>query len=171
MKFFKKQIDGIFCTDGVLHYDKQIPMLVYIYFYRNEFITMDTNMHIISRARTIDTTSTAKIKMTKVMPENIITFSVPPLTVNKHSCVSGKFLFNHSGLRADNENKKTFDQSSVIDVYNLRDNRYLGSFYLQDYDHKKLSGFRVDGNRLLAIYDHYLLRFEINISYFEKIAS
>src|SRR5260221_10965763 len=58
----EKQLDGVFCTDGMMHYDKELNELVYLYYYRNQFMVMDTSMNLLYRGNTIDTTSRAKIK-------------------------------------------------------------------------------------------------------------
>src|SRR5690606_14583445 len=41
----EKQVDGRFCTDGILMYDKSTRQMVYLYYYRNEYIGLDTNLH------------------------------------------------------------------------------------------------------------------------------
>ncbi|HEU4554277.1 MAG TPA: hypothetical protein VFS25_15635 [Chitinophaga sp.] len=58
-----RQVDGIFCTDGTLDYDKQTGKLVYVYHYRNEFVTLDTNLHVIYTGHTLDTNTRAKIRV------------------------------------------------------------------------------------------------------------
>lgn len=162
----EKQVDGLFCTDGMLHYNKDLAMLVYVYHYRNQFICMDSSLNLLYRGKTIDTISHAKIKVAEIKSENAITLAAPPLMVNSGSCVSGNWLFVHSKLLAKNENKKIFDSSSVIDVYNLTDGSYKFSLYLLDHEGKKMKEFQVSGNKLIALYDHYILTYNLNPEYF-----
>jgi hypothetical protein len=43
-ELLEKQVDGVFDTDGQLLRDDITGELVYIYFYRNEFMVMDSNL-------------------------------------------------------------------------------------------------------------------------------
>src|SRR5205814_1160866 len=112
--------------------------------------------------KTIDTTSHARIKVSQIESKNMDTLSAPPVTVNKGGCVSGDYIFINSGLLSNNEEKKGFDRCSVIDVYNLKNGEYRFSFYLPDYDKKKISDFRVFNKTLVAIYDHFLYSYQLN---------
>ena len=155
----EKQLDGLFCTDGMLHYAPDISCVVYIYCYRNEFACLDTNLNLLYKANTIDTISRAQIKIANLHSGRDFTMAAPPLTVNNKSCVSGELLFINSGLRANNEGKKAFARFSVIDIYSLKNGKYKFSFYLPDYKGRKLDTFQVYGKTLVAIYDHYLLTY------------
>jgi hypothetical protein len=158
----EKQIDGMFCTDGAMSYDSASSAVVYVYYYRNQFIRMDTSLHVLYRGRTIDTTSHARIKVSHYESKGMSALTAPPVFVNKHSCISGDYIFIHSGLRSNNEEKENFDNSSVIDVYTLKDGKYKLSFYLPDYKKKKVSGFRVFNKTLVALHDRYLVTHRLN---------
>ncbi|MEP7257957.1 MAG: hypothetical protein ABI687_06210, partial [Flavitalea sp.] len=93
----EKQIDGLFCTDGMIIINRNPFSAVYVYYYRNQFILLDTNLNILSRFNTIDTNSTAKIKIGK-SSENQTTLLEPPLIVNHRSCSDGNFLYINSSL-------------------------------------------------------------------------
>ena len=151
----EKQVDGIFCTDGYLRAQPDSNRLIYIYSYRNQFVCLDTNLHVRYQAHTIDTVSRVKFNVGSIPSQNLLTLSSPPTFVNEQSCISGNYLFVHSGLRADNDEKEFISNGSPIDVYSLTDGSYLLSFYLPDYQHHKIRDFRVFGNTLVALYDHY----------------
>ncbi len=151
----EKQIDGRFCTDGTLLYDKDASRLIYIYYYRNQFICLDTNLNIIYRAKTIDTTNRAQLKVVNVKSTHSLTLSAPPLVVNRKSCLSSDWLFVNSVLLANNEIKDSFDQHSVIDVYSIKNGQYQFSFYLPNVENKRLKSFGVFKKNLIALYDHY----------------
>jgi len=159
----KGQGDGIFSTEGELHAQPAANRLVYIYSYRNEFIVTDTNLHVQFKGRTIDTISRVKFTVSSIPSENKLTLSSPPTFVNKESCVSGNYLFIHSGLRADNDESGVYDIGSPIDVYSLLDGKYLFSFFLPDYQKHKIRDFRVFNNTLVALYDHYAYSYQLNI--------
>lgn len=159
----EKQVDGFFCTDGVMHYEPENGRLVYVYFYRNRFVSLDSNMNILYNGRTIDTNSHVKIRVSHITSIGQVTLASPPAMVNKMSCVDGNYLYINSKLLANNENKYLFDKCSVIDVYSLKEEHYLSSFYLHDIGKEKVRGFRIANNTVVALYDHYLATFRLSL--------
>lgn len=164
----QKQVDGLFCTDGMLHYDRDLAQLIYVYHYRNQFICMDTSLNLLYRGKTIDTISHAQIKVAEIRSDKSITMAAPPLMVNKRSYVYKNWLFIHSNLLANNEDKELFDKASVIDVYDLGNGSYQFSFYLFDEMEKKLTTFTVFNNMLLAIHDRYLVEYNLSKNFFKE---
>jgi hypothetical protein len=157
----EKQVDGLFSSDGVISYDPVSARLIYLYYYRNEFICLDTNFNFIYKGRTIDTTTVAKIRVAK-FSSGEQTLSVPGELVNKKFCISGDWIFIQSGLKANNESEESFSKFYAIDVYNLDNGKYKFSFYLPDHKGKKLRDFKVYKKRLAAIYENELLTFSLN---------
>jgi len=158
----EKQIDGVFCTDGVLSYEPNTAKLMYVYYYRNQFLCMDTNLNVLYKGRTIDTTAHAHIKVAAMEDIGKSTVSSPSGVVNRLSCMDNQWLYVNSKLMANNERKEEFDKVSVIDVYALKDGTYHFSFYLPDLGEKKLRSFRVFNKTLVALYDHYVYTFRLN---------
>jgi hypothetical protein len=164
----EKQIDGVFCTDGMLNVDAAENRIAYLYYYRNEYIVMDTMLHILFRSHTLDTTSRAAISV-KRLADRSVTLSSPPRFVNHHSSISDGFLFVHSAVRARNESTLAFSKAAVIDVYEIATGDYRFSFYLYHYwGNKRLTDFRVFGHRVVVLYGNVLRVFEIVPSYFER---
>lgn len=157
----EKQKDGIFCTDGMLHYNKELSRLVYIYHYRNQYIVMDTSLTLQYRANTIDTFSIAQVKFDSVASEQSIRLSAPPFTVNKRCATSGRYLFIHSQVAARNESMKQFARGSVIDVYDMVTHTYAFSFYIPDYRGKPMKDFTVTGGKLYALFDNALKQYDL----------
>ena len=157
----EKQIEGLFCTDGMLHYDKKTSRLVYVYYYRNQFISMDSSLNLKYRGNTIDTVSQANIKVATV-EEGETMMAAPPLFVNKNSFVSDDLLYIHSGLIADNENNELFKQNAVIDVYSLEGGVYVFSFYIPHFQNKKMRDFKISNNILVALFENHLVTFELD---------
>jgi hypothetical protein len=165
----QKQIDGLFCTDGMLQYNKARHELVYLYHYRNEYIRMDTTLQVLERGHTIDTTTHAQIKVGSYAKGSTITLASPPMTVNHGGVPAGPYLFVQSGLRASNESEEMFNLGAVIDVYDLTQKdreRYRFSFYLSHQGNEKVKSFRVYGRTLYALYDHYLMSYTLNDRFF-----
>ena len=159
----QKQIDGLLCTDGYLQFSKEYHQIVYTYRYRNQFICLDTNLNVIRKGKTIDTTSVAKISVAQT--DGKITMSKPPLVVNKGTCVDGKYLFVRSNLAARNESADEFKSRSVIDVYNILDGSYRFSFYIDNYKDSKMQEFKVKGFILVAIFKGAVIRYDLPSKY------
>ncbi|MBS1781006.1 MAG: hypothetical protein JST70_16900 [Bacteroidetes bacterium] len=158
----QKQVDGFFCSDGELHYSKPLSSLVYVYFFRNQFICMDTNLNIQSYGKTIDTNTKAKIKVAAIR-NNTYTLSSPPMYVNNTACVDGELLFINSRLKATNESKEQFNQASVIDIYSLKAGLYKYSLYVPDFNGKKITNFKVDDRHLFVVQGKYVSVFQLNL--------
>ncbi|PTS95405.1 hypothetical protein DBR11_21435 [Pedobacter sp. HMWF019] len=161
-KLLEKQVDGIFCTDGNLVKVPNSNKIIYVYYYRNQFICTDDNLNLLYKGKTIDTVSHAHIKVDYIKSLNETTISSPPLYVNKQSAANEKYLFIHSALIADNEVAESLEKVSVIDVYAVKDGKYQFSFYLPDFRGNKIKDFRVYGQSLYALYDHYLYKYQLN---------
>lgn len=161
----EKQVDGRFCTDGSLVFDPVSSRLVYMYYYRNEFIVADTTLQHIYKAHTIDTTGTARIEVVKTGSEKITTstLAAPPYIVNKRLSVGNNYIYIQSNLKADNEDRETFETSSAIDVYSLKNGKYRFSFYLPDYMGKKLTDFKVFNQTLVALHGNRILIYRLNV--------
>lgn len=163
----QKQIDGIFCTDGMLHYSKKRQELIYLYRYRNEYLILDTNLVMLQRHHTIDTISKARIHVDTIKSKGTTTLASPPRTVNRYSAISGDYLFVQSMLLAKNEPMDAHDVGSVLDVYRLGDGGYFLSFYVHHYKgREKLRMFQVYGDKLLILYDEHFQVWKLDPKYF-----
>jgi len=69
----------------------------------------------------------------------------------------------NSALLANNENKNALDNASVIDVYNISDGKYQCSFYIPDFNKHKITDFIVSGKTIIALYDHFINTYRLNI--------
>lgn len=158
----KRQVDGVFCTDGKLLYTKgKSKKLIHVYNYRNQIICLDTMLKEIYTSKTIDTISFANIEVADIKSNTQRTLSKKPLVVNKESCIYKDYFFVHSGVKADNEEYITFKTNSTIDVYNSNNGTYLSSFYIPRHKKKELSDFQIIGETLYALYNSHLIAYPI----------
>ncbi len=123
----QKQVDGLFCVDGMMHALPERNMLIYVYYYRNQYVIMDTLLGLKYRGQSIDSVSHAKLEV-KDVGERYHTVASIPLIVNKLSCTDDRLLFIVSGIRARNQTKENFAAVTTIDIYDLIERRYRGSF-------------------------------------------
>jgi hypothetical protein len=155
--------DGGFSTDGFLYFDPTTKLLCYTFFYRNSFICFDTNLNLVYKAKTIDTTNIPQVSTKRFISiqETSYMLTAPPKFANLQGCVSNGKLFLRSALRGDNESGQIFEKNSAIDIYNLKNGTYKGSFYLPNYMGKRPSNFRVFENMLVALYDKHIVKYKM----------
>jgi hypothetical protein len=157
----EKQIDGIFCEEGTLHYDKSSKHLVYLYSYRNEFFVADTALALLDRFHTIDTFRRAHIKIAHVAAENSTTLASPPVRTNGISSVFQGKMYVQSVFLAKNEDMLKFTTSAVMDVYDLSTGSYIHSFYVPQLQGRNFEALMVTKDYLAAIYENQLILYQL----------
>ncbi|MNQ30277.1 Methylamine utilization protein MauE [compost metagenome] len=157
----QKQIDGIFDTDGMLHFNTELGKIVHVYFYRNEIILADKKGVLVSRQHTIDTVSHAKIKVAYLKEGTQRKMAAPPSIVNAISATRGNLLFVQSKVPGLYENDAMWKQAAIIDVYNLKKNTYVLSFPLFGIEGSKLQSMFVTTTHLYAIIGTKLKVYEL----------
>lgn len=160
-EILQKQVDGVFDVDGLLISDPESGKVVYTYFYRNQYIVLDSNLNILNRLNTIDTTGTANIAVTR-LSDGRTKMNAPAFSVNKGFALYGNLIFNRSNLKGKHEPASSWKNSSIIDVYRTDGQRYIGSFYIRNKNGKTMSSMITDGRYLYILIDNELQRYRIN---------
>lgn len=158
----QKQIDGFFDTDGMMHFDQKNKKFVYTYYYRNEFIVTDKNLNLIYRGNTIDTTSKAKLKIVYLEETKQRKIASPSATVNRITALSNNLLFVNSKVIGRYEPKEMWQQSSIVDIYDIENNTYLSSIYIYDVNKTKLHSMFVSGDYLYALIGQHLHKYKLS---------
>lgn len=156
------QIDGKFCTDGVFQFNATRDTLVYAYYYRNQFLCLDSSLNLLFKANTIDTNRYAKISVSHIDSKKFTSLSSPARIVNQQIRIGDHRILIQSNLVADNENKQDFNTHTVIDVYSLSQGTYLYSFYIPKNGRKRLLDFRLHENQLFVLYPETLEVYAFN---------
>lgn len=151
----KTQLNSVFDTDGMLHYNALSNQLHYIFYYRNQFISTNKNIQLIAKGKTIDTVETANIKVV-AMSTGDKQIAKPPLVVNKATAVYKNLLFIKSDRIGRFEDKTMLEDASIVDVYDLSNNHYVGSMYIYHIDGNKMRSFKVIGDKLYALSGKFL---------------
>ncbi|TRZ46096.1 hypothetical protein [Robertkochia solimangrovi] len=161
----KKQVDGIFCTEGDLVYDPMYKRFIYLYRYRNEFFTMNTDLQLLGTGHTIDNIQNVRIAVGSYKRNNQVktTLSSPNKVVNVRGQVSRNNLFVQSAIRASNEMPRTFQNNTVVDIYSLQSNTYLYSFYIPEYKDQNVRDFIIIADYLVVLYEDHLIRYSMNL--------
>ncbi|ASE62027.1 tellurium resistance protein TerC [Chryseobacterium indologenes] len=154
----EKQVDGVFDVDGGLISNNNTEDLVYIYNYRNQFISLDNKLNVLRRLNTIDTTTHVKIQTT-VMKDGRHKFSAPPFKVNSRTIANRNLLFIQSDLMGKHESRESWKRAKIIDVYKANGQEYLGSFYLYKGKDSNVTDFWATDNFLFVLIGSDLKRF------------
>jgi hypothetical protein len=162
-KILQKQLDGLFDTDGIMQYDLAEHKLVFLYFYRNQFIVTDSNLKILYRGKTIDSNSTVKFSIGLYNHNRTSEIAAPQQANNRHLVLYQGMIFIQSGLVALNEPSNILKERAVVDVYSIQDGHYKFSFYIPNYQGNPISDFIIDRDRLISISGHFLLSFRLNL--------
>lgn len=157
----EKQFDGIFDTDGSLHFNKELQRIVYVYRYRNEYIVAKPNLDLDYRGNTIDTISKAQIKLVELNNNTLKKFAEPPLVVNKTSAVSNNLLYVHSMLPGLYEDENIWKIASIVDVYDLTDASYRSSFPIYHIDGKRMKSMLVTAHYFYALIGKNIVRYKL----------
>jgi hypothetical protein len=152
-----------FSTDGMLLFDKSISRILYVPYYRNEFFCMDTSLNVLYKQPTIYTSLTPSIKVLLEISRysKTITNGSPLHEVNLKSKAVNNRLYIQSGIRADNESSREFSDNAVLDVYQISDGYYLGSYHIPKYKKERLKDFEVTGDKIVALYKNYIVTYSM----------
>jgi hypothetical protein len=158
----QKQLDGILCTDGMLAYNEEEKRLFYIYYYRNQFLCLDSSMNLLFRGRTIDSISHVKIKVAITHDEKNRKLGSPARLVNSFAYSFDSLFFVLSHVVGKTEHADAHRNGSMIDCYRIRDGLYRYSIYLSNYKSQKLKQFAIADSQLFALYRNYLVVYSLH---------
>tara|TARA_R110002050_G_scaffold125594_4_gene245358 strand:+ start:2345 stop:3448 length:1104 start_codon:yes stop_codon:yes gene_type:complete len=167
-QLLKKQVDGVFDVDGNLLYNRELDKVVYVYYYRNQFLVTDPDLNLLYEGKTIDTFSQVQINPVHVSSGKTQMLAAPPKMVNGNSTAKGNMLLVNSKIMGRNDDENLYRSSSVIDVYGIHQGAYLFSFYLPGYKGMSARDFRIVGNKLIAQYERHIVAYTLNEIHFPK---
>lgn len=162
----QKQIDGFFDTDGMLLYNRQLDTLLYTYYYRNTFLKIHPSLNFYSVGNTIDTISQAQVKIATIESKGITTLAQQPFLVNKNTATYGHYLFVDAALIGKYESKELWQKASIIDVYDLTNNKYIFSFYIYNKGDQKMTEFIVINDLVISLFGKHLKVQKLNTTYY-----
>lgn len=164
-KVYKHELqqNSNFSIDGFLSYNKRAGKIIFTYYYRNQFVCLDTNMNVLFKGKTLDTNTIAKIKPAEYEKDGkkIKTMASPALKVNHSGYSDGGYIYIESALAGDNEDSNKFKEDTTIDVYSIETGAFIYSLFIPKYQGQKLSQFAVKGNILVAIHGRSLVTYQL----------
>jgi|26BtaG_2_1085354.scaffolds.fasta_scaffold00078_10 hypothetical protein len=153
-------LDGYFDRDGMLVVNDDKQKLIYVYYYKNEYLVVDSGFKLFERKKTIDTITKAVLDVQEFKSKNQSALGSGTITVNGISASSGNYLLINSSRMGKYEPNQDLKRVSIMDVYNLDDGTYSFSFYLYRHNQENLLGLKLKGRNLYVILDTYLIRLE-----------
>lgn len=163
----EKQIDGVFDVDGIMTATSNGKTLSYAYFYRNQFIIMDSQLAIVHRQRTIDTVQNAQLDVA-ILGNNSKQIAAPTLTVNKMAAINQDLIFINSTRIGKYEEAHMLKEAAIIDVYNWKKATYEFSFYIYNVNGDRLKNFTVIDNYVVGLIGNTLSVYEMDQNQFKR---
>lgn len=160
------QIDGIFDSDGTLFFDSASKTLGYSYLYRNELLIINPELKLIKRLNTIDTISTAQIKVVTDSIDLTSQLKAPPLVVNKTATFYGNLALVHSPRLGKNEPVHMLQEAAIIDVYNWCKDTYEFSFYIHNSENGSVKKFQLYDKWLVALMGKSISVYQLDPTFF-----
>jgi len=157
----EKNKDAGISTDGALFYDRQSNLLAFVQYYKNEIICLDTNLNFVKKIKTIDINSRSSIKAAEIKKEGVITSLTPKRLLNASASIHNGLLFINSKIKGDNETKEAFTNNFSIDIYDIKNSLYKGSFYIPVYKNDQMTNFLITANSIVVIYKKYLVTYKL----------
>lgn len=146
--------DGGLVTGGMISYDPKTTHSVYVHYYCNKLVLLDSSLNIVKTGTTIDTFANYTIRSNKYRNNgiDIINNAGPTRFVNRASCVSDGTLYVYSEVRANNEAIEDFFGNKRIDLYDMSDLRYKGSYRLKGIEEDKIRNILAMRDRLVLLF-------------------
>ncbi|MCK0131586.1 hypothetical protein MWU59_08730 [Flavobacteriaceae bacterium F08102] len=160
------QIDSVFSVDGTMIISQDQKYLGYVYYYRNQYTIMDSQLDILTKNSTIDTLQTANIELSTFSNGGITTLKNRPTVVNLSAALFKNLILINTTRLGKNDEAKMLDQASIVDVYNWQNQTYEFSFYLYNKGKKHAREFAVYDNYLVALVDNELDVYNIETNRF-----
>jgi len=147
-------------SDGLMSYDTASGRLVFLQFYRNGLLSLDSTLAPLSEGATIDTVRSGTMQFAGYSDDEQFEYAghSPLALVNGQLCLDNGKIYVNSMLKADNEENGDW---SFIDVYDLRTLHYLYSFHLPWMEGKRIISFRVLHDKLAAVYSGGLVTYRL----------
>ncbi|HZH70562.1 MAG TPA: hypothetical protein VFD80_08940 [Flavobacteriaceae bacterium] len=163
----EKQFDGFFDTDGMLLYNKNLDRIVYVYYYKNSYVVIHTDLQLDYVGKTIDTVATAQLDV--IEDKAVRKLGSKTLRINGKSFTYSDYLFITSNRLGRYESEAMLDEATIVDVYSLTEGIYLFSFYVYHVNGQKLDDFYLTDDLLVTIQGKSLQTYRLDNTYFKNL--
>lgn len=161
--------DGIFENDGVLLSNPSDEKALYVYYYKNRYVSVSDDLTNVIISKTIDTLASSSITIAKEDHGTRHTIGGHAEMLQVQAATSGHYLFVKSRRLGKFEDAEMLQEASIIDVYDVAQNTYEFSFYLYNYENEAIKTFEVHGDLLIGLSENHLVLYRLNDYYFKKL--
>ncbi|MFV0155305.1 DoxX family protein [Empedobacter falsenii] len=155
----KSQQNGAFDLDGLLIWNEQHQIFLYVYYYKNEIIILDSMMNEKNVMKSIDSLNEPELDVAFYKKDQNYRLGPKTIRVNETIATYGDYLYIHSKRLGNFEEEH--QSASIIDVYDLVNNHYLHSFYLYHKPKQQLRDFKIYQNSVFAVIDNEIYRYQL----------
>ena len=155
------QKNGIFDIDGRMFYAQNYHNMVYMYSYRNEFLTWNTKTGIHKKFATLDATEPVDIPVIE-LKDGSRKMGAPNLKINEVGGIWQNKLLINSSVRGLFETERQWRNNHIIDIYDTVNGHYLGSFFVKKVDTEKITDILITDKWFYIIQGNTLKKYRIN---------
>ncbi|MGB6083877.1 DoxX family protein [Moheibacter sp.] len=166
-KILKAQFNDIFDTDGLLMWNSQRKQALYVYYYRNQYETADSEFDFLFTGKTIDTISRAQLDVAHYKKEDAYKLGKATV-VNRTASVWGDQLYVNSSRLGKYESEEVLRSASILDCYNIATNEYSHSFYFYHQPDQILREFKVVRDTVFGLVGDQLRIQKIQPKYYRE---
>ncbi len=154
-------LDGYFDRDGQLLFNNQLHKMIYVYYYKNQFLVGTPKLTDIQNYNTIDTIKEPQIDVKELQSSQQKQLGGKSVRVHGLVATYDNYLFINSDRLGRYETDDILKNASIIDVYNIREQTYDFSFYLYHDPTEKLLSFWLMKRQLYALMGNRLYHFKL----------
>ncbi|WP_143709098.1 hypothetical protein [[Flexibacter] sp. ATCC 35208] len=148
--------DGGLSADGFFVNDARYQF--YVSFYNSDIIKYDVSKGVSQSFQTIDQSPPINIA---VPTGNIYSRSPKAIIINSTATADAAHLYVLSYVLSQDAIKSDY-RGPAVDVYNIADGKYTGSFRLPGFQNKPVLQMAKCGDTLIAAYERTILRFKLS---------
>lgn len=161
-----KHGDAGISSDGQVLYDPLSYTILYSQFHDSHIIKIDTNLNKLSIFQTVNKTDSSTTTGGKEYLKSIeivkYTNTSPRYNLNLYNWIDGNNLFILSGAKSSNESLDKFNSQTNIDIYNLKENRYISTISLPNKNNEKAKQFALFDRILVVLYKSNIVIYKLS---------
>lgn len=163
------KIDGLFDTDGQLLFDVDTEKVLYVYFYRNNYLLADYNLENAVYNRTIDTIKQVDLEFGYLEGGRQMKLAKPYKKVNQTAAAGNGYEMIKSKNLGRFDVAEMLEQASLIDVYDTEKSSYEFSFYFYHEGKEEVKSYYLYKDKIIGLTENHLVVCEMKKAIFTKL--
>lgn len=163
------KIDGLFDTDGQLLFDADTDKVLYVYFYRNNYLLADYNLEHAVYNKTIDTIKQVNLEFGYLEGGRQMKLAKTYKKVNQTAAAGNGYVMIKSKNLGRFDVAEMLEQASLIDVYDTAKNSYEFSFYFYNENREEVRNFYLYKDKIIGLTENRVVVCEMKKAIFTKL--